>query len=120
LFTFFLFGFQVNRVVDRYFNSSLLAWIGFLLMFGMTALGALAGAISAFALANRIWWRFFARPGQRAARLPSASWLAPTPFIGKIQARLLYQSSRAVANSTLDNVAQVATSRGRDKYQKTA
>jgi hypothetical protein len=120
LFSFFVFGLFVNSITDRYSHSNLVAWIGVQLMFGLTAMGALAGAISGFALANGIWWRFFARPGQLAARPQSPSWLALTPFMRKLQARLLHQSSRVVGNPALWKRAQAATSQDRDKYQKTA
>ena len=120
LFSLFFIGFLINPIVDRYSHSTLVAWIGVLFTFGLTAVGALAGAIFGFALANGIWWRFFARPGQRAARPQSPSWLAPSPFISKIGARLFHQSSRAVENSTLRNHSQVATPQGGDKYKRTA
>jgi hypothetical protein len=122
VFSFFVFGLLVNHITERFSHSTLVAWIGVLLMFGLTAMGALAGAICGFALANGIWWRFFARPGQLAARPRSQSWLAPTPFIAKIKARLLnqYQASRPVVNPTLWKRAQAATSQDRDKFQNTA
>jgi hypothetical protein len=115
----FFIGLLVNPIVDRYSHSNLVAWIGTVLMFGLAALGALAGAISGFVLANRIWWRFFASPEDRDARPQLLRWLALTPFVGN-QPWLLYHWSRAVGNSTLRSRAQAATSQGRDEYQNTA
>jgi hypothetical protein len=119
LFSLFFTGFLVNPIVDRFSHSNLVAGIGFLLMFGLATLGALAGAISGFALANRIWWRFSASPEDRDARPQLLRWLALTPFVGN-QPWLLYHWSRAVGNSTLRNPVQAATSQDRDKYQNTA
>jgi hypothetical protein len=119
LFSFFVFGFLVNHVMDRYSHSTFVAWIGILLMFGLAALGALVGAISGFALANRIWWQFFARPEDRDARPQLLRWLALTPFVGN-QPWLLYHWSRAVGNSSLRSRAQGAASQGGDKYENTA
>jgi hypothetical protein len=119
LFSFFVFGFLVNHIMDRYSQSIFVAWIGVLLMLGLAALGALVGAISGLALANRIWWRFFASPEDRDARPQLLRWLALTPFVGN-QPWLLYHWSRAVGNSTLRSRAQAATSQGSDKYKNTA
>jgi hypothetical protein len=118
LFSLFFIGFLVNPIVDRYSHSNLAAGIGVVLMFGLAALGALAGAISGFVLANRIWWRFFASPEDRGARPQLLRWLALTPFVGN-QPWLLYHWSRAVGDSTTGNGAQVTTSHNSDKYQGT-
>jgi len=115
----FFIGFLVNPIVDRFSHSYIVAGIGFLFTFGLAALGALAGAISGFALANRIWWRFFASPEDRDARPQLLRWLALTPFVGN-QPWLLYHWSRAVENSTLRSRAQAATSQDIDKYKNTA
>jgi hypothetical protein len=93
--------------------------MGVLLMFGLAALGALAGAICGFSLANRIWWRFFASPEDRDARPQLLRWLALTPFVGN-QPWVLYHWSRATEDSTLRSRAQAATSQGNDKYENTA
>jgi len=119
LFSLFFIGFLLNPIMDRFSHSNLVAGIGFLLMSGFAALGALAGAISGFVLANRIWWRFFASPEDRAARPQLLRWLALTPFVGN-QPWVLYHWSRAVGNLTLRSRAQAATSQGRDKYRNTA
>jgi hypothetical protein len=115
----FFIGFLVNPIVDRFSHSYIVAGIGFLLTFGLAALGALAGAISGFALANRIWWRFFASPEDRDARPQLLRWMALTPFVGN-QPWLLYHWSRAVGNSTLRSRAQAAASQDIDRYQNTA
>ena len=115
----FFIGFLVNPIVDRFSHSYIVAGIGFLLTFGLAAVGALAGAISGFVLANRIWWRFFASPEDRDARPQLLRWMTLTPFVGN-QPWLLYHWSRAVGNSTLRSRAQAATSQDVDKYRNTA
>jgi len=115
----FFAGFLVNPIVDRFSHSYIVAGIGFLLTFGLAALGALAGAISGFVVANRIWWRFFASPEDQDARPQLLRWLALTPFVGN-QPWLLYHWSRTVGNSTLRSRAHAATSQDIDKYQNTA
>jgi hypothetical protein len=95
---FFVFGLLLNDIMEP--ESNLGALIVVLLMFGLAALGALAGAISGFAWANRLWWRFFAGPEQQAARLQSPNWLALTPFHCRIQDRLRSQWSPVVGQLT--------------------
>ena len=88
LLCFFFCGFLVDGM-ERYSNSNLADWIGVLLTFGVVVVGALAGAISGLALANRLWWRFFAGRGQHAACPQSPGWLGLTLFAGKIRAWVL-------------------------------
>jgi hypothetical protein len=51
-----------------------------LVIFGAGALAGIVGALTGFSLANRLWWRFFSTPKERAARTNTPTWLAMTPF----------------------------------------
>ena len=97
------FGFLVGGNLERS-HSNVGDWIAVLLIFGLAALGAVAGAIFGLAWANRIWWRFFAGPSQQTGRPQATNLLALTPFL----------------SSTLRSNAQAATSHDRDEYQDTA
>jgi hypothetical protein len=116
---FFFCGFLVDGM-ERYSNSNLVDWIGVLLTFGVVVVGALAGAISGLALANRLWWRFFGGAGDQAARPQSPGWLGLTPFAGKISAWFLNHWARPVGDQTSLNGATVAAPEERDKYQGAA
>jgi hypothetical protein len=119
LFCFFFCGFLVEGIMERFSNSNLVDWIGVLFTFGVVVVGALAGAISGLAWANRLWWRFFAYPAQQAVRPQSPGWLGLTPFVGKIRAWFLYHWASPVGNQASHNGATVAAPEGRDKYQGT-
>ena len=119
LFCFFFCGFLVDGI-ERYSNSNLADWIGVLLTFAVVAVGALAGAISGLALANRLWWRFFAGRGQHAGGPQSPGWLRLTPFVGEIRALFLNHWARPVGDQASLNGATVAAPEGRDKYQGAA
>jgi hypothetical protein len=101
LLCFFVFGLMVNGMMEP--ESNLGALIAVLLIFGLAALGALAGAISGFASANRLWWRFFAVPKDLVAFPKPLGWLALTPFVRRIQVQLRYHWSRAVEHSVDSN-----------------
>jgi len=64
-----------------------------LLVFGGTALGALAGALAGVAMANRAWWRLFATGDQRTRRV-TGDWLATPPLIRSFQERLSTRIAR--------------------------
>lgn len=123
LFCFFFFGFLIDGIMERYSNSSFVGWIvdwiGVLLISGLVVVGALAGAISGLACANRLWWRFFAGPGQQVARPESPGWLELdlTPFIDKARAWFLYHWARSFGHQASHKRAAVTKSEVREKYQ---
>ena len=119
LFCFFFCGFLVEGM-ERYSNSYLADWIGVLVTFGLVVVGAVAGAISGLALANRLWWRFFAGPEQKSARSQSPAWLELTPFVGKIGASTLNHWAPPVGDKASLKGATVAAPEGKDKYQGAA
>ena len=85
---FFVVGLLISDITLDSDLTPLLGWTLVLAMIGAGGLGAIAGALTGFAGANRLWWRFFSTAEERAVRTNVLTWLAVTPFERKCWERL--------------------------------
>jgi hypothetical protein len=76
----FVVGLSFGNISADTNLSPLLEWTLVLVIYGAGGLGAVAGALTGFYVANRLWWRFFSTAEQRTVRTNVLNWLAVTPF----------------------------------------
>jgi hypothetical protein len=63
------------------FWTNTLELITALVAFGALAIGAFLGTLAGMAMANRLWWRFFASQSQHIQFPKPRGWFAWTPFV---------------------------------------